>query len=167
MMSFFLNLTPGSLVLDCLASNGQTSTSHLQRLLWSATAGVKIIFLLLCSQFLFLQIGLICLLGDGKRTPARGRHNRTRCSPVSLDYHGYFSSCFVTDILKRCDLRSAGNCGLLLPSPGARINRNSRLARTSLSHSSHPGSFAQPTLLTTELPQSPTFNPGLFQGTFI
>ena len=51
--------------------------------------------------------------------------------------------------MQRCDLRSAGNCGLLLPSPGARINRNSRLARTSLSHSSHPGSVAQPTLLTT------------------
>ena len=35
-----------SLVIDCLASNGQKTTSRLQRLLWSATAGVTILLIL-------------------------------------------------------------------------------------------------------------------------
>ena len=35
-----------SLVIDCLASNGQKTTSRLQRLLWSATAGLTIILIL-------------------------------------------------------------------------------------------------------------------------
>jgi len=46
---FVTTVDSGSLVVDSLASNGQTSTSRLQRLLWSATAGVLASALLLAS----------------------------------------------------------------------------------------------------------------------
>jgi len=46
---FVTTVDSGSLVIDCLASNGQKTTSRLQRLLWSATAGVMASALLLAS----------------------------------------------------------------------------------------------------------------------
>ena len=55
-------------MIDCLASNGQTSTSPLQRLLWSATAGVKIFYVFGFSFFVVENMRLSS--GDGKRPPS-------------------------------------------------------------------------------------------------
>ena len=98
-----------SLVIDCLASNGQKTTSRLQRLLWSATAGV-IIFLLAIDDYYVLggwlnyecqivrcspqvmasQSQIICT-GDGKCSPPCKWNNRAGRSSVGLHCHGWLS----------------------------------------------------------------------------
>ena len=98
-----------SLVIDCLASNGQKITSRLQRLLWSATAGV-IIFLLAIDDYYVLggwldcecqivrclpqvmssQSQIICT-GDGKCSPSCKWNNRVGRSSVGLHCHGWLS----------------------------------------------------------------------------